>query len=154
MTFTDWKASVDTILKQNKVHYRTDVIDEHQMHGAFESGESPVVFAKRSDHQAARPKVAEPSVPVPQSAIVLNDPKYNLDTGLGLHCPICGSTFIKPVPKEGTGLGYIGSFGWIMAVTAVESALQYMQNQPYVCGYCEAGFTADVAAKSFAEPKH
>jgi hypothetical protein len=151
MNLPIWKAEVDKVLIANKKTYRTRDIAEEQLQSAFDSGESPVVFAKRTDHRGHDKPAVKP--PTPQCSAVLNDPKYNLDTGLGFHCPICGSTFIKPVEKSGTGLGYLGGIGWILAASVIESAVRWAQDQPFVCGYCDAGFLAKDSAKYYATAK-
>ena len=153
MNFCDWCAAVDSTLKSNRAAYRTSDIDEAQLQSAFDGNESPVIFAKRTDHIGKNKTPTPAPKPIDQSPEVLSDPKYLLDTGLGVHCPICGSTFVRPIEKSGTGLGYLGSIGWVIAGSMVESAIKSAQVQPLACGYCQTVFTAASSANQYAEAK-
>ena len=153
MTFPIWLSEVDKILIANKAAYRAKDIDEDQLSEAFNGGESPVIFAKNRTHKGRPVPVIAPIIPVAQFSNVLTDPKYNLDTGTRLHCPVCGSSFIKPLGKPGTGMGYLGSVQWIVAASIFESFIKSAQKQPFLCGYCDATFTEDVSASCFAPEK-
>lgn len=75
-----------------------------------------------------------------QAQAVLQDPKYLVDTGLGVGCPHCGSANVTLLQKQGTGLGYFGSIQFVLAATLVESAIAARRKQPAQCGYCGSAF--------------
>lgn len=136
-----WEKTVDEVLRKDRRSYRALNIRLEDRVKAFQSGQSPVIFAKAIPH---RRDVVAPRVivmPIPQTDAVKNDPKYQLNTGVGLICPTCGSTFIKPISKPGTGLGYLGSVSWIAMTSIIEAAVKTVQKQPYLCGYCDSMFT-------------
>lgn len=144
MDHRQWNEAVDRSLKAAGRDYRVGDILVEERADAYESGESPVIFAKRLKHTLttdAKPQDQPPVIPVAQHPSVLSDPKYLLDTGVNQRCPICGSTFVKPISKPGTGLSYFGSLQFVVGASLVESVVRQGQPQPYVCGYCEAVFT-------------
>lgn len=146
MSFEDWKNSLRSCLKSRRLLIAH--IDEQEMAEAFADGVSPAIYAQRATVKEAYQPIAPYSPPsqverkpFPQSAAVMNDPKYQLFTGFDFVCPICGSSFIKVIGKPGSGLSYWGSLGWVAAGMVFESFLKGIQSQVYQCGYCEATFT-------------
>jgi DNA-directed RNA polymerase subunit RPC12/RpoP len=75
-----------------------------------------------------------------QVPAVLEDPRYLVNTGHDVACPTCGSTNVAPLGKPGTGLGAIGSIGFIIAATIAEAAIRNVQRTVYQCTYCSTKF--------------
>lgn len=75
-----------------------------------------------------------------QHALVLQDPKYLLNSGIGVLCPQCGSSNLVLVNKQGTGFSFFGSVEWVLAAVVVDSWVQKAQKQPAQCNYCQAHF--------------
>lgn len=69
MQYTDWVKAVDDALKNANTGYRSSSLDPNELNAAFQSGESPIVFARR-----ARPL---PQVPRPPRVL----PKLLTDLG-------------------------------------------------------------------------
>jgi len=74
----------------------------------------------------------------PQS--VLDDPRYNVNTGAGVACTSCGSTNVQPISKPGLGFGIFGSIQTVLIFSAIDGLTQSVQRQPYACTYCNAKF--------------
>jgi hypothetical protein len=97
----------------------------------------------------APPPLAKPPGPLPwvvarqrQAPQVLNDPRYLLDTGLGMGCPTCGSTNLANRGKaKGTGLMFFGSLAWVLAASVVDSAIaRTLSGHLIECNYCGGSF--------------
>lgn len=76
-----------------------------------------------------------------QAPVVMTDPKYMLDTGIGIGCPRCGSRNLLILQKTGSGLWFIGSFAWVITMGLLDSMYAHLKSQPFKCNYCEAQFT-------------
>lgn len=84
MAFVDygqWLADVDKALKARGSGYNSARLDRGAMWAAFQSGESPVLFAGRSAQFLLSPD---------QLAAQAKQDVYVTDTGMGA-CPQCGS---------------------------------------------------------------
>ena len=134
-----WDRAVNDILRKDRRPYKVWDINASDRAAAYEANQSPVLFAKTIPHR--KNVIQSKPEPVPQTETVKADPKYQLDTGIGIRCPTCGSTFIKAISKPGTGMGYIGSASWIATTSIIETVVKSMQKQPYLCGYCDSMFT-------------
>jgi hypothetical protein len=111
------------------------------MWGAFQNGASPVEFIS-SGPPPVKPQFLHPTPQPPpdQPEAVKADPRYQLNTGVGCSCPFCGSTNIRVMGKEGSGLGYFGSIPFVVGAMVVESLIQSAQDSVLQCGYCENNF--------------
>ncbi len=154
-TLDDWKQAVDRCLKQRNRGVTTDLLDPTAMASAFGNGVSPVMFAAQA-HLPMKPPPPQPAPVVDQHKLammqaataararqdpaVTQDPRYMVNTGHEVACPTCGSTNVAPLGKPGTGLGAIGSIGFVIAASLVEAAIQNAQRTVFQCTYCSNKF--------------
>ncbi|RYG37852.1 hypothetical protein EON81_05370 [bacterium] len=147
MSFDQWLDAIERTIASRKLSFKLLDLDGNKVRQAFDEGVSPVEFATSSDIPF-RKTVDQTHVPrpIPQHDAVKSDPKWLLDTGTDLSCPVCGSTFLKFAPKTGTGFGFLGSIGWVVAASAVDSVIASLKEDVLVCGYCESAFPKSKAA--------
>jgi hypothetical protein len=105
-------------------------------------GATPPVQSIPPPIQPAPPPPTPPWVTAKQRQhpSVLADPKYLLDTGYGIGCPQCGATNISYLGKSGTGLGYFGSIGFVIAASVLDAWVSNYTPGIYQCGYCNQNF--------------
>jgi len=78
--------------------------------------------------------------PVPQTQAVLNDPRYQLNTGLNLSCPTCGSTNILLLGKEAQTRSHWGDAEWVAFNAVLDTVEAKHQKDRFQCAYCQKVF--------------
>jgi len=152
LSWDDWYKSVDRFLVSRRRGVRVWELDHGALTAGFGQGTPPAVFATQPTLPIGSPAPTQPaqqSGPLPwvvarqrQAVQVLNDPRYLLDTGLGMGCPTCGSTNLANKGKaKGTGLMFFGSLAWVLAASLADSAIaQKLSGHLIECNYCAATF--------------
>lgn len=150
MTLIAYVREVDRVLSSRQCPYRCHQIDDQWLRFRFSNGHSPVSTAIEIQQLRAKGKTQPPpAVPPADPSIaararqpqqVLLDPKYMLNTGLGFGCPQCGSTSILTLGKAGSGFGFFGSIGWVVAASALDTVFAMTQPTNFKCNYCNCTF--------------
>ncbi len=139
MTFEDWLGLAEKAIHARNPGAMLGDSDLSAERRAFDAGESPIVFAARWTPPVSSSPLPQPE-PVVQVPEALSEPRYRLDTGQGVDCPVCLSKWIQPLPKTGTGFSILAPIGTALAFAAADSLYAATKRQPYRCCYCDTVF--------------